>query len=81
MTIGGWLLVAFGWLLVIGFAVFAIACNYDRWWVIVISVVLALAICVGFYAIGRWYFTSTASGIRAMTDQHIAFFFKQHHRK
>lgn len=69
MTIGGWAAVIIGWLIVIGSAVFVISFNYDKWWVIVISVVLALAICVGIYAIGRWYFTTTASGIRALTDQ------------
>lgn len=69
MTIGGWILVVFGWLCVIGAAIFVCACNYERWWVIVLSIVLAIALCVGFYAIGRWYYTSTASGIRALTDQ------------
>ena len=69
MTIGGWVLFAFGCLLVIGFAIFTIVCNREKWWVIIISIILALAICIGFYVIGRWYFSSTASGIRAITDQ------------
>ena len=69
MTIGGWIIVALGWLCVIGAAIWIIACNNDKWWVVALTVILALAICVGFYAIGRWYFTSTAAGIRALTDQ------------
>ena len=69
MTIGGWILIVFGWLIVIGSAIGVIIFNYDRWWVIVLTVVLAVAICFGIYALGRWYYTSTASGIRAMTDE------------
>jgi len=69
MTIAGWVLVVFGWLTVIGIAICVSICNYEKKWVIVLSIVLTIAICIGFYAIGRWYFTSTASGIRAMTDQ------------
>lgn len=70
MTIVGWILFGFGCLTVIGLAIGAIVCNYDRWWVVVLSIVLAIALCVGFYVLGIWYFSSTASGIRAMTDQH-----------
>lgn len=69
MTIGGWVAVIVGCLVVIGIAIVVCICNYDRWWVIVLSIVLAIAICIGFYALGRWYFASTASGIRALTDQ------------
>ncbi len=69
MTIGGWVLVVFGWILVIGIAAIVCGFNYDRAWAIVLSVILAIALCIGFYAIGRWYFTSTASGIRALTDE------------
>lgn len=69
MTIGGWVLVVFGWLCVIGAAIFIIVCNYDRAWAIVLCILLAIAICIGIYALGRWYYTSTATGIRAITDQ------------
>lgn len=69
MTISGWVIVELGWFLVIVITAFVIAINLDRWWVIALSIVLAIAICVGFYAIGRWYYTSTASGIRELTDQ------------
>lgn len=69
MTISGWILVVFGWLIVIGIAIAVCIFNSDKAWVIVLSIVLAIAICVGIIAAGRWYFTSTATGIRALTDQ------------
>ena len=70
MTIAGWVLFGLGCLIVIGAAIATIFFNYDRWWVIVLSIILAIALCIGFYSIGKWYYSSTASGIRAMTDQH-----------
>ena len=69
MTIGGWVLVVFGWLVVVGIAIAIICFNYDRWWAIVITAIIAVALCIGIYAVGDWYYTSTASGIRALTDQ------------
>lgn len=69
MTIAGWIIIVFGWVVVIGTAIAFIAVNNRKWWVTTITIVLAIAICVGFYAVGRWYYTSTADGIRAMTDQ------------
>ena len=72
MTIGGWAAVAFGWLFVIVIAI--VIWNFsNKKWVAVLSVIIALALCIGIYAIGNWYFTSTASGIRAVNDQKSEF--------
>lgn len=69
MTIGMWIAVVFGWIMVIIVAITICMCNLDKWWVLVLSVVLTFAICFGIYSIGMWYCTSTAAGIRAVTDQ------------
>ena len=69
MTIAGWILIIFIWLIIIGTSVAVIVCNTEKAWVIVLAAILALALCVGIYMAGRWYFTSTASGIRALNDQ------------
>ena len=68
MTIGGWVLVAFGWFFVIGTAII-IVFNTEKRLTTVLCIVIALAICFGIYALGKWYYTSTATGIRAVTDQ------------
>ena len=69
MTIGGWCLVGFGWLIVVVIAIIVCIFNCDRWWAVVPAIVIAIGLCIGIYAAGKWYYTSTASGIRAMTDQ------------
>ena len=68
MTIGGWVLVVFGWFFVIGTAII-IVFNTEKRLTTVLCIVIALAICFGIYALGKWYYTSTATGIRAVTDQ------------
>ena len=70
MTIAGWIAVGLSWLMIMGIAVTIIVLNIDRWWAVVLTAVVALALCIGTYAFSHWYFTQTASGIRAMTDQH-----------
>ena len=71
MTIGGWIVVAFGWLFILAIAIGVIIFAHDdeKTWLIVLTVIIAIVLCVGIYHTGIWYFTSTASGIRAMTDQ------------
>ena len=71
MTIAGWIIIIVSWLIIIGGAIGAGFYNLecDRTWAVILIIILAIALCVGVYAAGRWYFTSTASGIRALTDQ------------
>lgn len=69
MTIAGWVLVIFGWILVLGIAAVIIAFNADRVWAIVLTIIVAIALCVGIYSAGQWYYTSTASGVRELTDE------------
>lgn len=69
MTIAGWVLLVFCWCAIIGAAIALIVCYEDKSYQIVITVILAIVLCVGCFAVGRWYFTSTASGIRALTDE------------
>lgn len=69
MTIAGWCLTIFGWLIVFGVAIMVCVFINDKWWVIILASVLAIAICFGFYSLGKWYFSSTASGVRALTDE------------
>ena len=73
MTIGAWILAGMFWAIVIGAAIAACVYYCDRAWVIVLTVVVAIALCVAIGAVGRWYSTCTASGIRAMTDQKSEF--------
>ena len=71
MTIGGWVVVSLGWLLIAIGGIAAAVYNYgeDRTWAVILIIILTIALCIGVYAVGRWYYTSTASGIRALTDQ------------
>lgn len=73
MTIGAWVIVIMCWAIVIGVAVGTCVYFFDRPWVAVVTVIVAIALCIGIYAAGRWYSTCTASGIRAMTDQKSEF--------
>ena len=68
MTNGGWIILGMIW----------ITCIIGAWWVWmltdkklwhILAVIVAVAVAVGSVFLMRWYFTSTASGIRALTDQ------------
>lgn len=68
MTIGGWFILVFIWVM----------CVIGVWgaWVLtdkkpghILAVIVAVAVAIGSVFLMRWYFTSTASGIRALTDQ------------
>lgn len=69
MTIGGWII--FGVLcvilVIIGITI-AIACDnlIDR----ILVPIIALILCVALYCGMNWYFENTASGQRALVDQH-----------
>lgn len=69
MTIGGWII--FGVLcvilIIIGIAI-AIACDnlIDR----ILVPIIALILCIALYCGMNWYFENTASGQRALVDQH-----------
>ena len=69
MTIGGWILVVFVWLIIIGCVLFFVFSGNRKSWSIALACTVAALCCLGVYAVGRWYYTSTASGIRALTDQ------------
>lgn len=69
MTIGGWII--FGVLcvilIIIGITI-AIACDnlIDR----ILVPIFALILCIALYCGMNWYFENTASGQRALVDQH-----------
>lgn len=75
MTVGSWIGLIIIWLTIIGFAWFAAWVQYDnnRIWAMVLIIILAIGLCIGSYAAFRWYHTSTASGIRALTDERSDF--------
>ena len=68
MTIGGWIVFS---LLAVMFVITGIfiAIECDSKTVAVIVIIMALLLTIGLYAGFHWYFTSTASGQRALTDQ------------
>lgn len=68
MTIGAWIL-----FIIISFIILvyglASAFESDSIKKRVIKIIITVAVCVGFFFGFRWYFTSTASGRRAIIDQ------------
>ena len=71
MTISGWFFIIFiciAWC-AIGCLVYFMYDGYHPQRVAKIIVVAVIALCAATYGVGRWYYTSTASGIRAVTDQ------------
>ena len=69
MTIGGW--VVFGLVALFSFVfAFVFITSYKRKPIsIIVAIILAIAACGACYIGERWYFTSTASGIRKITDE------------
>lgn len=69
MTIGGWIIFGvLGVILVIIGITIAIACDnlIDR----ILVPIFALILCIALYCGMNWYFENTASGQRALVDQH-----------
>ena len=73
MTIIGWVLFLLFVAVICLAVVTAIIRFTDRPWVVAICLIMAVILCIGGYFVGRWYFTCTASGIRAMNDQKSEF--------
>ena len=69
MTIGGWVGFIFICLLIGGATIAVAAFNSDRAYVGMIAAVVAILMCIGAFCGFKWYYTSTASGIRALTDE------------
>jgi energy-coupling factor transporter transmembrane protein EcfT len=71
MTISTWILFIFLALCVLGLGifVFCLFVDDDKPVVGAICLVVSFALIAGIYGACRWYHTSTATGIRALTDQ------------
>lgn len=71
MTIGGWILFAFLGLTVLGFGIFLGTVFYDgdKPVGLVIICIVTIGLIIGLFCGLKWYYSSTASGQRAMTDQ------------
>lgn len=75
MTIGGW--IGFGFIALVVIAVAGLICyalgtttgGKERSFYLAITVVVAIAILIGAYSGMHWYYTSTASGQRDLTDE------------
>ena len=68
MTIGAWTLFIIISFIILAYGL-ASAFESDNIQKRVIKIIITVAICVGLFFGFRWYFTSTASGRRAMIDQ------------
>lgn len=72
MTIGGWVFFALLALCVVGGVVFIMSC-WESTLVRVLTVILGIAVIVAILLGMFWWFNSTASGQRALTDQKSEF--------
>ena len=70
MTIGGWVLLVFIWILLacLGWLAYTFF-EPDSKGAVAVIIVIVLVLCAAAYGAERWYFANTASGIRAMTDE------------
>lgn len=68
MTIGGWIFFGFLALYVMGFAI-AISALAESKLASIVSIVVGLGITLGMFAGFHWYYSSTASGQRALKSQ------------
>lgn len=69
MTIGGWIIFGvLGVILIIIGITIAIAC--DNLIGRILAPIIALILCIALYCGMNWYFENTASGQRALVDQH-----------
>ena len=71
MTISTWILFIFLALCVLGIGIFAFCTFVDDGKSVAgaICLIVSFALIAGIYGACRWYHTSTATGIRALTDQ------------
>lgn len=71
MTISSWIgfIILALCVLAVGIGVFVMLLDDDKPVAGAICLVVSLALIAGIYGAFRWYHTSTASGIRALTDQ------------
>ena len=69
MTIDCWIVFVITAICIIGFAIFV--ASVSDWSIIgkILIILVAIILVFGMFAGFRWYFTSTASGQRALTDQ------------
>ena len=67
MTIAGWIGFIFLAVCILGMGIGIASCVDSKW--SILAVIIAIALTIGCYAGFNWYFTSTASGQRALTDQ------------
>ncbi len=68
MTIGGWVLFGFLAMLVV-LGCLMVLLSFEQLGAKIISVLATIILIVAMFFGFRWYFTSTASGQRALTDQ------------
>ncbi len=68
MTIGGWIIFGFIALSAICFGIMAVAIG-ENLAVRICIPIAAVIICIAVYCGMNWYYTNTASGQRAITDQ------------
>ena len=69
MTIGGWILFGFITLIIVIITVGLYVNIVDSLPGLIVSILAGLALMAGAFFGIRWYFSSTASGQRALTDQ------------